>query len=131
MSLVPQKPVCTGEHSDCRGNTSSGTGPVSGLHLQPGGRSEEESFSAESTLTTQTQEKAGLPGLLTEARESQEEQPPARDNYKTNTRDYKMAKGKHKNLTNKTKTTNHHKIPALPPQSVLDIPTHPKSKMRI
>jgi hypothetical protein len=28
--------------TDCRGNTSSGTRPVSGLHLQPGGRSEHQ-----------------------------------------------------------------------------------------
>jgi hypothetical protein len=40
VSQVPQRPVCAGESTDCRGNTSSGTGPVSGLHLQAGGRSE-------------------------------------------------------------------------------------------
>jgi hypothetical protein len=37
---IPQRPVCASEHTDCRGNTSSGTGPVLGLHLQPGGRTE-------------------------------------------------------------------------------------------
>jgi hypothetical protein len=40
VSRVPWRPVCAGECADCRGNTSSGTGPVSGLHLQPWGRSE-------------------------------------------------------------------------------------------
>jgi hypothetical protein len=40
LSPVPQRPVCTGESEDCRVNTSSGTGHVLGLHLQPGGRSE-------------------------------------------------------------------------------------------
>jgi hypothetical protein len=38
MSLEDQSVQVSG--ADCRGNTSSGTGPVSGLHLQPGGRSE-------------------------------------------------------------------------------------------
>jgi hypothetical protein len=42
---------------------------------------QKESFPAENTLTTETQERAGLPGLLTEATESQEEQAPTRDNY--------------------------------------------------
>jgi hypothetical protein len=32
--------VCAGEHTNCRGNISSWTDPVSGHHLQPGGRSE-------------------------------------------------------------------------------------------
>jgi hypothetical protein len=41
---VPWRPVCAGEHADRRGNTSSGKGPVSGLHLQPGGRSECQIF---------------------------------------------------------------------------------------
>ena len=63
------------ERADCKGNTSPGTGPVSGLHLQPGGRSErqtsvqEESLPAREYLTTETQERAGLLGLLTEANE--------------------------------------------------------------
>jgi hypothetical protein len=41
-SHVPQRAVCAGERADCRGNTSSGTGPISGLDLQPGGRSEHQ-----------------------------------------------------------------------------------------
>ena len=40
VSWVPRRPVCAGDHADFRGNPSSGTGPVLGLHLQPGGRSE-------------------------------------------------------------------------------------------
>jgi hypothetical protein len=71
VSRVPWRPVCEGELPDCRGNTSSGTDPVSGLHLQPGGKCapflQEESLPAEWTLTTETQERAGLPGLVTEA----------------------------------------------------------------
>jgi hypothetical protein len=40
---------------------------------------QEESLPAESALTTGPQERVGLPGVLTEAKESQEEQAPARD----------------------------------------------------
>jgi hypothetical protein len=39
---IPQRLVCTGESVDYRSYTASGTGPVSGLHLQPGGRSERQ-----------------------------------------------------------------------------------------
>jgi hypothetical protein len=39
-SRIPQRLVCTGESADYRSNTACGTGPVSGLHLLPGGRSE-------------------------------------------------------------------------------------------
>jgi hypothetical protein len=58
-------------------DTASGTGPVLGLYLLSGGRSkhqisvapslQEESLAAESTLTTETQDRASLPGLLIEA----------------------------------------------------------------
>jgi hypothetical protein len=41
---------------------------------------QEESLPADTVLTTGTQERISLPGVLTEAKESQEEQPPARDN---------------------------------------------------
>ena len=40
VSQVPQRPVCAGEPSDGRSNMTSGTGPFSGLHLQPGSRCE-------------------------------------------------------------------------------------------
>ena len=40
VSPIHLRPVCVGERADGKGNTSSGTDPVSGLHLQPGGRSE-------------------------------------------------------------------------------------------
>jgi hypothetical protein len=53
-----------------RSNIASETGSLSGLHLQPGGRTELQ-FSAhlpaESILTTETKERVGLPGVLTEA----------------------------------------------------------------
>jgi hypothetical protein len=38
-SWIPQRLVCAGESADYRSYTASGIGPVSGLHLQPGGRS--------------------------------------------------------------------------------------------
>jgi hypothetical protein len=48
--------------------TASGTGPVSGLHLQEAGPSlQEENLPAESVQTTETQERSSLPGLLKEA----------------------------------------------------------------
>jgi hypothetical protein len=40
---------------------------------------QEESLHAESVLTTGVQERVGLPRVLKETRESQEEQVPARD----------------------------------------------------
>jgi hypothetical protein len=39
----------------------------------------EENLPSESALTTGTQERVGLPGVLTEVKESEEEQAPARD----------------------------------------------------
>jgi hypothetical protein len=45
------------------------TGSLSGLHLEPGGRAELQTSAylpAASTLTTETQERVGLPGVLTE-----------------------------------------------------------------
>jgi hypothetical protein len=66
---------------------------------------------AESALNTETQERASLPGLLIELTESQEEQA-----ITTNSRDYRMAKGKCKNLTNRNQDHLPSSNPALPPQ---------------
>jgi chromosome segregation ATPase len=60
---------------------------------------QEESLPAESALTTGTQVRVGLPGVLTDANRIKEDQAPARDSLNINTRDYQMAKGKCKNLT--------------------------------
>jgi hypothetical protein len=54
----------------CKSNIESGTGSLLGLHLQPGGRAELQTsvhLPSESTLTTETQERVGLPGMMTEA----------------------------------------------------------------
>jgi chromosome segregation ATPase len=57
---------------------------------------------AESTLTTETQERERVSQVCWQRlTESEEEQAPTRDNYKTNFRDYQKVKGKHKNLTNR------------------------------
>ena len=71
------KPSLRDQSAQVRVYIASGTGPVSGLHLQPRGRSrmsdistpslQEESLPAESTLTTETQERTRRPGLLIEA----------------------------------------------------------------
>jgi hypothetical protein len=41
-SWIPLRLVCAGESVDYKKLTASGTGPVSGLHLLPGGRSEHQ-----------------------------------------------------------------------------------------
>jgi hypothetical protein len=53
---------------------------------------QEESLPEESTLTTETQKRAGLPGQL-RLTESQEEPFQPETTITTNTRDYQMAKG--------------------------------------
>jgi hypothetical protein len=90
-SWVLQRPVCTGESVDCRGNTSSGAGPVSGLHLQPGGMSERQT-----SVYLPCRRRACLQRVLWPLRlrrqldsqdcwqrqtKSQEEQAPTRDDY--------------------------------------------------
>jgi hypothetical protein len=73
-SRIPLRLVCTSE-CGLQKLPASGTVPVSGLNLMPGSRSkcqisvylQEESLSAESAQTTETQETASLPGLLIEA----------------------------------------------------------------
>jgi hypothetical protein len=54
-----------------------------------------------STLTTGTQERVRIPGVLTEAKELQEDKLQPETARTSNTRDYHKAKGKHKNLTNR------------------------------
>jgi hypothetical protein len=91
VSCVPRRPVCAGECADCRGNTSSGTGPVSSLHLQPGGRSERQI-----SVYLPCKRRACLQRVLWPLRlrreldsqvcwlmltETQEKQAPTRDNY--------------------------------------------------
>jgi hypothetical protein len=86
---------------------------------------QEQSLPAESTLTTETQERASLPGLMKEANRitggtssNQRQLTPEITRWR---------KANLRILLTETKTTNHHQNPALPPQPVLDTPTHPKS----
>jgi hypothetical protein len=63
---------------------------------------QEESFPVKSTLTTETQEIAGLPGLLREAnRIKGRNKLQPETTITTNARDYQKAKGKYKNHTNR------------------------------
>jgi hypothetical protein len=63
---------------------------------------QEESLPAESTLTTETQERVRLPGLLIEAnRITGGTSSNKKTTITTNSRYYQMVKGKHKNRTNR------------------------------
>jgi hypothetical protein len=84
---------------------------VSGTQLLPGGRFElqisghlpcKRRACLQSALTTETQERASLPGLLKEAyRIMRGTSSNQRQLQTTNSREYQMAKGKCKNLTNR------------------------------
>jgi len=73
-------------------------------------------------------EKAGLPGVLyfirSQARSPQERRAPVRNSKTNYARDNQMARGKHKNLSNRNQVTWHHQNPVLLPQQVLDMPKH-------
>jgi hypothetical protein len=83
----------------------------------------EESLPAESVLTTETQERVGILGVLTEAKESQLQPETA---IKTNTRDYQMAKGKHKNLINRNEDHSASSEPNTPTTVSPGYPNTPK-----
>ena len=86
----------------------------------------------ESVLTTGTQERIDLPGVLTEVKASQEEQAPARDRYRINPREIThWLEANERILLKETKTTGHYQNPICPPQQVMDTPKHPKSKIQI
>jgi hypothetical protein len=88
---IPQRLVCEGESADYRSYVASGTGPVLGLHLQPGGRSEQQIY-----VHLSCKRRACLQRVLWPLRlrreldyqvcwqrltESQEERAPTRENY--------------------------------------------------
>ena len=72
VSQVPQRPACAEEPADCRSNIASETGPILGLHFQPGSKSE-----CQTSVLFPHQRRDGLQKL----RKSQEEQAPATDSY--------------------------------------------------
>ena len=113
----------------------------SGLHLQSGGRAElptstpslqEESLPTDSVLTTETQEIVGLPRVLTEAKRITGGTSSSQKQLEELTPEItRWQKANVRILLTETKTTQHHQNPVLPPQQVLDIPTHLKSKIQI
>jgi hypothetical protein len=86
---------------------------------------QEESLHAESNLTTETQERAGLPGLLTEASTI------TGGTITTNSRDYQMAKGILKNLTNRNQDNSPSSEPSTSTSASPGYPNTPKSKTQI
>jgi DNA anti-recombination protein RmuC len=85
---------------------------------------QEESLPAESTLRTETQEKVGLPGVLTEANRIIGGTSSSQRQLEQLTPEItRWRKANIKILLTETKTVHHHQNPALPPQRVLDTPT--------
>jgi hypothetical protein len=83
----------------------------------------------ESTLTTETQKRAGLPGQLKEAKKNHRRnrlQPET--TITTNTRDYQMAKGKHKNLTNRDQDHSPSSEPSTPTSASPGYPNTPEKQ---
>jgi hypothetical protein len=110
-----------------------------GFHLQPGGRAELQSvhlrcksMPAEGALTTGTQKRVGLPGVLTEANRITGGTSSSQRQLEHLSPDItRWRKANVRVLLTETKTTRHHQNPVLPTQQVLDTPTHWKSKIRI
>jgi hypothetical protein len=92
---------------------------------------QEESLPEESTLKTETQERARLPGLLTKAQNHRRNKLQPETTITNNSRDYQVVKGKDKNLTNRNQDHSPSSDPALPTQPVLDTPTHLKNKTHL
>ena len=88
----------------------------------------EESLPAESALTTETQERASLPGLLIKANRIMRGTSSKQRQLKQLTPEIaRCHKANVRILLTEVKTTHHHQNPALPPQPVLGTATHPKS----
>ena len=89
---------------------------------------QEESLPAESALTTGTQERVGLPGVLTEANRITGGTSSSQRQLEHLTPEItRWQKANVRILLTETKTTQHHQNPALLPQPDLGSPTHPKS----
>jgi hypothetical protein len=84
---------------------------------------------AESTLTTETQERARLPGLLTEAnRITGGTSSNQRKLLTTNSRDYQMVKGKCKNVINRNQDHSLSSEPSTPTSASLGYLNTPKKQ---
>ena len=89
---------------------------------------QEESLPTESALTTGTQEKVGLPGVLTEANKTTGGTSSSQRQLEHLTLEItRWQKANVRILLTERKTTHHHQDAALPPRQVLGTPTHLKS----
>jgi hypothetical protein len=79
---------------------------------------------AESARTTETQERARPPDLLTEAKQNHRRNTLQPETTTTNSRDYWMAKGKRKNLTNRKQDHSPSSEPRTPTSAS---PGHPNT----
>ena len=81
-----------------------------------------------SALTTGTQERVGIPGVLTEAKRITGISNPTRDSLNINTRDFQMVKGKHKNLNNRNQDNWASSKPGTPITMSPGYPNKPEKK---
>ena len=89
----------------------------------------EEGLPAESALTTRTQERVGLPGVLTEANKITGETSSSQRQLEHLTpKITRWLKANIRILQTETKTTRHHQNPLFPPHQVLDIPNTPENQ---
>ena len=90
---------------------------------------QEESLPVESTLATETQERARLPGLLTEAnRITGGTSSNQRKLLTTNSRDYQMVKGKCKNVINRNQDHSLSSEPSTPTSASLGYTSTPEKQ---
>jgi hypothetical protein len=89
---------------------------------------QEESLPAESLLTTSTQVRVVLPGVLIEANRITEGSSSTKDSLNINTRDYQMVKGKCKNLTNRNQEHWASSEPRMPTTVNPGYPNTPKKQ---
>jgi hypothetical protein len=91
---------------------------------------QEERLPAESVLTTGTQERVGLPRMLTEANRITGGTSSSQRQLEHLTREItRWRKAKVRILLIETKTTRYHQNPILPKEQVLDTATNLKSKI--
>ena len=86
---------------------------------------------AEIALTTETKERFVLPGVLTQANRITGGKKFQTETEHLTPEIIRWQKANVRILLTETKTTHHYQNPALPPQPVLDTPTHPKNKTQI
>jgi hypothetical protein len=83
---------------------------------------------ADSALITETKERVGFPGVLTEANRIPRNKLQPETAITTNTRDYQMVKGKHKNLTNRNQDHSASSEPSTPTTASPGYPNTPEKQ---